>query len=300
MGQANTTQGNNETIDISIPNRFNDPNILCIRLGRKAKEPAEKKVTYHSCSSSVITDWIAQGYNVGATSLTGFCVFVDGDTKEIQDALERRFSKIFKWNTGKPGHCQYAFFLADEPLEKSIPLKDGAYVKTKKGYVVIPPSIHPNGRQYGETVIGDSIPVVKKADLLEVLTPFILREEKKQTNDGQEYERPNIDSLQIADIVDTSRLTRRGMKHQGPHPIHGSEGGQNFIIDTSANTWYCFRHATGGGPLQWIAVAEGIISCQDAKPGAIRGMTFWQVIAAAHNRYGLEYDRAAEMLRMEK
>lgn len=291
-----------EKFNISIPSQFVDPNEVCLKCEFHSKEPPlGKPVKYYSCASQEITDWVNAGYNVAATSLTGFCVYVDGDTTEIQDALERRFGKIFKWNTGKPGHWQYAFFLEDEPLEKSIPLKDGAYVKTQKGYVLIPPSIHPNGRQYGETVIGDSIPVVKKADLLEVLRPFILKEEKKQTDDRQEYQRPNIDSLQIADMVDLSRLTRRGAKYQGSHPIHGSEGGQNFIIDSSANTFYCFRHATGGGPLQWIAISEGIIDCSQAVPGAIRGLKFWEVIAKAHDRYGLSFDKASEIIaRLEK
>ena len=73
--------------------------------------------------------------------------------------------------------------------------------------------------------------------------------------------------------------------------------GNNFVVDFETNQWYCFRHGTGGGPLQWIAVATGVIGCEESYPGKIKGDLFWRIIAAAHNQYGLGYDRLAEALR---
>jgi hypothetical protein len=42
------------------------------------------------------------------------------------------------------------------------------------------------------------------------------------------------------------------------HPIHGSNAGGNF---TTSGGWYCFRHDASGSALAFIAMAEGIRSC---------------------------------------
>ncbi|MDD4138044.1 MAG: hypothetical protein PHT99_09170 [Methanoregula sp.] len=74
-----------------------------------------------------------------------------------------------------------------------------------------------------------------------------------------------------------------GDEIRGSHPVHGSTTGQNFTINGRANTWYCFRCETGGGPLEWIAVEDGIIDCSDAKPGCLEG--HWpEVFDALHAR----------------
>jgi hypothetical protein len=58
----------------------------------------------------------------------------------------------------------------------------------------------------------------------------------------------------------------------------------------------CFRHGTGGGPLLWLAVEEGIIQCEDAGPGALRGETFKKVLEAAVRRGLLSEDAVKSSL----
>lgn len=89
-------------------------------------------------------------------------------------------------------------------------------------------------------------------------------------------------SFQIGKLVDLSKLTKiNAMEYQGPHPIHDSTTEKNFCVDVKHNTWYCFRHNSGGGALQYLAVKEGIIKCEQAKHGALRGKKFKQVITLA-------------------
>ena len=57
-------------------------------------------------------------------------------------------------------------------------------------------------------------------------------------------------------------LKPRGNKLVGSHPIHGSTTGMNFEIDLSKNVWYCFRHASGGGCRELIAILNGIVECK--------------------------------------
>lgn len=89
-------------------------------------------------------------------------------------------------------------------------------------------------------------------------------------------------SFQIGKLVDLSRLTKiSATEYQGPHPIHDSTTEKNFCVDVKRNAWYCFRHNSGGGALQYLAMKEGIIKCEQAKQGALRGKKFKQVITLA-------------------
>lgn len=71
----------------------------------------------------------------------------------------------------------YLLFLADEPLDGSIPFRREVdrYVKTRNGYSIIPPLVHSNGQRYGEQFNDVPVAVVKTSELLEVLSPFSAR-----------------------------------------------------------------------------------------------------------------------------
>jgi hypothetical protein len=54
---------------------------------------------------------------------------------------------------------------------------------------------------------------------------------------------------------------------QGPHPAHGAQSGSNWDSESTNfscekdGRWHCFLHGSGGGPLDLIAVMEGVVSC---------------------------------------
>lgn len=56
---------------------------------------------------------------------------------------------------------------------------------------------------------------------------------------------------------------------QGVNPWHGSENGKNFTVNIVKNAWYCFHNGdeSGGGPIEAIAVSEGLIDCSEAIGG---------------------------------
>ncbi len=58
---------------------------------------------------------------------------------------------------------------------------------------------------------------------------------------------------------------------QGSHPIHGSTGGQNLLIDTNKQLWQCFRKGcqSGGDRTLAAAVSLGVIQCHEARKGAL-------------------------------
>jgi len=58
-------------------------------------------------------------------------------------------------------------------------------------------------------------------------------------------------------------MLRRGQgQRSGISSLAWFHIGKNFAINTSKNCWHCFRHKSGGGPLEWIAVQKGIIRCE--------------------------------------
>lgn len=91
----------------------------------------------------------------------------------------------------------------------------------------------------------------------------------------------------IIDLLpDKAGFYSHGAQFKGTNPFHGSTTNNNFCIDKENNTWHCFRCGSGGGLLQYIAVLEGFIECHEARPGALRGKLFHQVLKIAQEKYG--------------
>lgn len=87
-------------------------------------------------------------------------------------------------------------------------------------------------------------------------------------------------------FVDVSGLQRRNDELQGPHPVHGSDGGHNFAVNTAKNSWFCFRCWSGGGALEWLAVREGLIPCHEAGKGRLDKKTLKKLVKIAKAKYG--------------
>jgi hypothetical protein len=156
-----------------------------------------------------------------------------------------------------------------------------------KGYVIGPGSIHPCGNKY---TIARDVPLTRitreqlQASLqkLEVTSSEAERVKPPRTvSAGSITDELN---LRVEDFLSPGESVRRGDSVQGSHPIHGSEGGMNFAVNTVRNKWYCFRCGSGGGPLEALAVAEGIISCDQAGPGCLDG--HWPAVFDALRQRG--------------
>jgi len=47
---------------------------------------------------------------------------------------------------------------------------------------------------------------------------------------------------------------------QGSNPFHGSTTGRNYSVNLKKGVWHCFRHNSGGGPLELMGVRDGILA----------------------------------------
>ncbi len=74
-----------------------------------------------------------------------------------------------------------------------------------------------------------------------------------------------LDTYDIARQDGSFAAHESGM--QGPHPAHGAQSGAAWDSESTNFTcerdgvWHCFLHGSGGGPLDLIAVMEGVVSC---------------------------------------
>ena len=248
--------------------QLNDPNIRFVKVRHNGKEAVERNwQTWKNYSffSSEIRDWINNGGNYGLTSPLGFFCAVDADTPDIQDALRQNLPETLRYSTGKEGHFQDLYFVSDGPIG-CIPLEGGAYIKGRGGYALGPGSVHPNGMIYGSRELRNiPIAVVSKKSLLEALSPFVVGSEEY----AHKAETYNLRSTgQILTVlekyaVDVSQFKHSGSWLRGSHPVHGSETGSNFVVNPETDTWHCFRHGTGGGPISLIAVLEHLVDCEN-------------------------------------
>jgi hypothetical protein len=247
---------------------------------------------------AVMAGYLAEGHNYGILTGVGGLVVLDIDDLARLDALGiiGKLPATFTVRTGRGG---LHFYLICSELKDKIILEDPE-LKDCEGdplhlgelqalgqQVVGPGSRHPNGNFY-EVVEDRPIATIDKANLLQILGPLKANEaEEKRTS-----RRRACGGSSLGDLIPIDQAAwpkdikeRCGSEVRGSHPLHGSTSGKNFAVNTDKNSWHCFRHKTGGGPLEWLAVEAGLISCQDAKPGCLDDMAlFKKVLQIARER----------------
>ena len=103
--------------------------------------------------------------------------------------------------------------------------------------------------------------------------------------DTKDFGERDINSIPVTKIFDISKLKLLSNgNYQGAHPIHGSETGMNFTIDTKKNMWGCFRCKAGGKVARAIALTHGIIKKCDEK---LTVEQFKDILKIAEDEYNL-------------
>jgi len=232
----------------------------------------------------VLAGYLAEGHNYGVLTGVGGLVVLDIDDFPRLEALGiiGKLPETFIVRTGRGG---LHFYLLCPELKDKIILEDPELQDAEEDplhlgelqalgqQVVGPGSFHPNGNRY-DVIKDPSIAKITKGDLLQILAP--LKQIRKADADPVRKRR-KICGTSLGDLIPIDQVAwpedikeRCGSEVRGSHPLHGSKSGKNFAINTAKNCWHCFRHKSGGGPLEWIAVMKGIISCSDARPGCLK------------------------------
>lgn len=253
-----------------IPKQLRNMQYRFIKLCPKSKKASEKnwQESYNYKYDEVaFKDYLktAKGYGV----LCGFgkLAVIDCDTEELAKHLLLELPATFSITTGSKGlHLYYVI----EDLEKKIVIHDNkdihhGEVQFTGSYVVGAGSLHPNGNYYE---IKNDIPikVITKKKLFKALEPFLKKKDKfvETIVSGLNWD--------IGTVLETlhGMQEQRGDENWGTHPVHGSskgEKGSNFNVNPIKGVWHCYRCNTGGDALSLIAMLNGLVKCEDCKPG---------------------------------
>ncbi|MGD0954098.1 MAG: phage/plasmid primase, P4 family [Methanotrichaceae archaeon] len=267
------------------------------------KKPEGRKWTTeanYAYGDPVLAGYLAEGHNYGICTGIADLIVLDGDdVQRLEDlGVTTELPNTLISRTGRDG-LHYYLFCPD--LEDRIVLEDPELVdedgdplhlgeiQALGQQVVGPGSIHPNGNKY-EVVNDVPIATITKDELLKILSPLKLKIDAQEKSGRQTRSTGRGHGGSAADLINIDLVAwpkdikeRAGAEVRGTHPLHGSDSGKNFSVNTAKNCWYCFRHKTGGGPLEWLAVESGLICCNDAKPGCLKSV-FKQVLDIARDK----------------
>lgn len=275
-----------------IPEPLQKKDFRFVKIQENTKRPFEdnwQNEANYRYNDPEITKHLKKGGNYGIIGGYGDLVIIDCDQNKVEHAIEAQLPDTLKVRSGGGG-AHYYYICPD--LDKPIRLKDNEAgdlgdVQSTGKQAVGPTCNHPNGGTYSIQEKND-IAEVKAEEIRFALKDFLIDNKDKKEKEKKAYKNHSDteDRLDLLDVLDVANLNKRGNEFFGSHPIHGSQTGQNFWANTVKNTWHCFRHDTGGGPLTWLAVKEGIINCSEA--GRLSKGDFKKTIKAAREDYGLK------------
>jgi hypothetical protein len=274
----------------------------------------------YAITDAPLAGYLLQGHNYGVlTGHAGIVVPDLDDTARLEElGIMARIPITMQVKTGRGGmhvyldctELDHQIGLYDPELkgDDGEPLHLGE-IQSLGQQVVGPGSIHPNGNKY--EVINDA-PIMKisKADLLKIFDRLILVgiDDPSEEPRRSEARWRSSGGSSLGDLIPIDAVAwpkniveRHGSEVVGSHPMHGSENGKNFHVNTAKNCWHCFRarHDSGGGPLEWLAVEAGLISCNEAKPGCLKGDIFKKVLNIAREK-GFDIPEATPRANREK
>lgn len=286
-----------------IPNQLRNSSFRFVRIDIGSKKPFERNWnvpgsnTNYSIDDPKFLAWIGSNQNYGVVAGVGGLVVFDADglMRLTEIGLMAELPETFTVRTGGGG--LHLYYLSDldqkiimydrELKEEGKPLHLGE-VQSRGFQAVAPSCVHPNGKTYD--IIKDlPIASLEANKLKEILSKYIdygyeeAKQEKKRLK--VTIVNPNIrdpfDGVKVESILMPKNAKRSTESIKGSHPVHGSKGGNNLIIDLKDNSWHCWRCCSGGGVALAIAVKEGLIRCDQARAGVLRGDLFKQTVDIA-------------------
>ena len=256
---------------LKIPKQLKGVQYRFIKIRPKSKKALEKNFqdSYnYKYDEAAFQDYLKQAKSYGVLCGFGKLAVIDCDTEELAKHLYMELPATFSVVTGSGGlHLYYSI----PDLDKKIVVEDNkdvhhGEVQFKGFYVVGAGSLHPTSGTLYKIKDDIKIQTITKKKLLEALEPFLKKKDKfiETVTTGLNWD--------IETILKTLHgiKEQRGDEHWGSHPVHGSskgEEGSNFNLNPTKGVWHCYRCNTGGDALSLIAMLNGLIKCEDCKPG---------------------------------
>lgn len=284
--------------NIAIPHHLIRCRFIRVERGGKAAiDTGWQGTANYASDAGILHEWLASGGNYGVMVKGDICC-IDADKPGRLQSLNDLLKDALVVKTGRVGGGFHLFFRCPGWPSDKIALHDpdtGEDIGDIRGpespfFTVGPGSVHPSGRKYEVVRDPGELPTIDKTALTEALRPYIVYRENAEPVEKIRQARRGggmiSDALNLRPEMFLMPENHRvqGDRISGAHPVHGSETGQNLHIDTRQGVWHCFRCGSGGGALEALAVAEGIIQCGEAGPGCLDG--HWKEIYDALRRHG--------------
>jgi putative DNA primase/helicase len=251
--------------------------------GKKPFEYEWPKHPYQADDPELVS-WLSHGGNYGTIAHPPV-LLIDADDKEVAEKLKDH--PTFTNLSGGRG-LPHLYYISDVKENGVIEDENGKHlgdIYAHDKQLVGPGSRHNTGGVYR---ISNDVPLayISKEELERIFGKQLkwTGQKRQEIEEEAKAERNQIGvEIPLGTLIDTSKFRQHGDELQGAHPLHGSLTGANLCVNLEKNLWHCFRHDTGGGGLMWLAVKHDLIKCEDAKPGALRGQNFIEVIKFARD-----------------
>ena len=283
-------------------------------LGAKSKKPVagqrdhfENDEHNYAHDDPVLLAHIKNGGNYGVIPRNGVCI-IDCDAPALWETIPGRWKLSYTVKTGRDGGGGKHIYLlcTDAPAAQKYLFGERGDIRLSghRSYVVGPGSIHPDtGAEYRH-VGGTRLVAVKWADVLKWIEKNggrLAGEEK--TPESSDMEAPQWANVHTGGQSIADRLGARASDFlmpenphrrstgeiEGAHPTHpDGKTGTNLTLSPDGEKWWCRRCNTGGGALEALAVAEGIVDCDDVRAGCLDG--HWAEVFSALRQRGFNTD----------
>jgi hypothetical protein len=262
--------------------------MLFIKVAANDKKPIEHwRNPNNQYMYSEILPWVQSGNNYGVVCGHNRLVVVDIDHPTLVDDLGIKPYETLAVKTGSGGYHLYYQVDVEQPT-KAIIYYDGQHLGEIQGwgqFVVGMGSTHPNGNQY--VAVNPSTEITTNVKYEELVDLFndagaTCSETTKKTTGNVSYTSGN--AFSVTDVWSVSGFKKTGDQYVGSHPVHGSKTGHNLVINSTKDCWKCFRHQTGGGPYEALAVDMGLIDCSESVKGCLKGRKFVRMVEEALTR----------------
>lgn len=290
---------------IKIPEILRRDEFRFILVDKESKKPIEKEwttINNYKYDDKKLLEYLDKNGNYGILCNNGNLGVLDIDDINILEEVRKILPPTLEITTGSGK--KHFYYLTPPNTNKIILDKEGKHLgELQSGNVMVvgPNSIHPKTKK--EYIIEKELPITQLTiiDILKIKERFTNNKNVEEDNDAKKDQKSNnsinwdkewnkensdnfnnlSDSIKITDLVSLSSLKKIGNEYCGSHPVHGSETGMNFFVNTYKNLCYCFRHSIAYNPLSFLALKEGIISCGEK----LRGDKFIEVIKIAKEKY---------------
>lgn len=286
-----------------IPPQLRKKDFRFVRIDIGSKKPFERGwnvpggSTNYSIDDPKFLSWVGSNQNYGVVAGVGGLIVFDADglMRLTELGVMAEMPESFAVKTGGGGlHLYYLSDLDQKMimydrslLDEGKPLHLGE-VQSRGFQAVGPGSIHPNGKAY-QIVKDLPIAMLDATMLKAILSKYVdygfdeAPAEKKRLRVVMVD--PNIhdpfDGCRVEDVLYPGDAKRNTRTIRGSSPVHGSTTKNNFEVDLRENTWRCWRCGSGGGPALAVAVREGVLRCDQARAGILRGDLFKRTVEAA-------------------